>query len=90
MNNDKARICVIRHGYFPQDPRVRKEIKALLEEGYKIDVICLRDKYDQLFDVWQGVKVYRVPLRHQRLGFIHYILSILTFIRAFLKYPSSI
>ncbi len=86
MNRDKIRICIIRHGYFPQDPRVRKEVKALLEQGYKIDVICLRDKYEQLFDVWQGVKVYRVPLSHKRLGFIHYVFEYLNFfIRAFFK-----
>ncbi len=86
MNADEVRICVIRHGYFPQDPRVRKEVCALLEEGYKVDVICLRDKGEQPFEVWHGAKVYRLPVRHQRRGLLHYIFEYLNFfIRALLK-----
>ena len=35
-------ICVVRHGYYPEDVRVFKEIRALYKEGYSVDVICLR------------------------------------------------
>lgn len=86
MGADKVRICVIRHGYFPQDPRVRKEVCALLEEGYEVGVICLRDEGEQPFEVWQGAKVYRLPVRHQRRGPLYYMFEYLNFfIRALFK-----
>lgn len=86
MCNPKIRICVIRHGYFPQDPRVRKEVCALLEEGYEVHVICLRDINERPFELWCGVRIYRLPIRHKRQGLLHYLFEYLGFfILAFLK-----
>lgn len=83
---DRARVCLLRHGYFPEDPRVRKETCALLEEGYEVDVICLRDEGEKPVEVWQGVTIYRLPVRHIRGGIGQYLGEYLNFfLRATVK-----
>ena len=37
------KVCIVRHGFYPYDPRVRKEALAFIDKEYKVDVICLRD-----------------------------------------------
>ncbi len=37
-----ARICIIREGDYPWDPRVRNEVEALVAANHAVDVICLR------------------------------------------------
>jgi len=82
----KKRICVLRHGYYPEDVRVFKEVRALCEAGYSVDVICLKQPSEPIVDLIDGVHVYRLPLRHQRHSVIRYLLeyglsfSLMTFI----------
>lgn len=59
---NKGSICVLRHGYYPQDPRVYKEVRALCDAGYSVDVICLRKPGEKHKEEVDNVKVYR--LRH--------------------------
>ena len=63
-HNTRDRICVIRLGYYPSDARVPKEVRALCETGYEVDVICLRRKGQKTRENVQGAQVYR--LRHER------------------------
>jgi glycosyltransferase involved in cell wall biosynthesis len=79
MLTPKVKVCVVRHGYFPQDPRVRKEVCALREENYQVDVVCLRDHAEPAFEVWQGARVHRLPLRHERRGALNYLFEYLHF-----------
>lgn len=79
MHTHRARICIIRHDYFSRCSRVRKEVCALLEEGYKVDVICLRDEGEKPLELWQGVTIYRLPVRHARRGMGHYVFEYLNF-----------
>jgi len=80
------KICIIRHAYFPDDPRDRKQVFALLEAGFSVDVICLRKKGQDRRENVRGAAVLRIPLVHKRAGilryFIEYALSfiIMTFI----------
>jgi len=67
--------CIIRHAGYPQDPRKVKQATVLLEAGYTVDVICLREKGQKTFEDVQGVQVYRIPLTHKRGGALGYILE---------------
>jgi len=55
------RILVIRQNTFGVDPRVRREVAALLGAGHEIDVICIRVPGER----WRGrngaLTVYRLP-----------------------------
>jgi len=61
------KICVVRHGYSPDDARDRKEILALLEKGHSVDVICLRKKKGQFAREECGdANIIRIPIVHKR------------------------
>jgi glycosyltransferase involved in cell wall biosynthesis len=63
---------VIRHGYFPEDPRVRRAVGTLLDEGYEVDVICLRDDSGADGGTWRGARIHRLPGRRVRRGAARY------------------
>jgi glycosyltransferase involved in cell wall biosynthesis len=47
---------------FPEDTRVKNEAELLVEAGYHVSVITLRQKGQRTSEVVDGVRVYRVPL----------------------------
>jgi glycosyltransferase involved in cell wall biosynthesis len=69
------RVCVVRHGYYPSDPRVYKEVRALAEAGYRVDVICLRMNHEPRREIVNGVHVFRLPLTRDRGSVLRYIAS---------------
>ncbi len=70
---DRKSICMPIYSYYPFDPRVRRAASALLENGYNVDVICLRGRDEKKFDVHNGVNIYRVALQHIRGGYLRYL-----------------
>lgn len=66
-------ICVVRHGYYPDDTRVLREVRTLLESGYSVDVICLKKPGQPYKEIADGVRIYRIPNRHKRSSIVHYI-----------------
>ena len=68
-------ICLIRHAYFPDDPRDRKQALALVEAGHSVDVLCLKKKDQSAFECFKGVRVFRIPLSHKRLGICRYLIE---------------
>jgi glycosyltransferase involved in cell wall biosynthesis len=67
------RIGLLRHAYYPEDPRVRREVEALDEEGYDVDVFCLRRPGEPGFERVGNVEVRRLPMRHRRRGRLFYL-----------------
>ncbi|HMB71433.1 MAG TPA: glycosyltransferase [bacterium] len=69
MSNAR-RVAVVRCAYFPQDPRVHKEVAALVEAGFRVTVLCLRmpdEPLEQTLDgVLSGVRVLRMNRPHRR------------------------
>jgi len=74
MKKVNKRVCVVRHGYYPEGTRIYKEIRALVDSGHEVDVICLsgfgRSGREQI----DGVRVYRMPHAHRRGSKIRYML----------------
>jgi len=66
------KICFVRHAYFPDDPRDRKQAYALVAAGHSVDVICLRKNGQSAFEKVGGVRVVRIPLKHKRAGIFRY------------------
>jgi glycosyltransferase involved in cell wall biosynthesis len=63
---DKGAICILRHSSYPGELNVRREAEALLSDGYRVHVVCLRDKDQAAREDVGGVQVYRLPVRHRR------------------------
>lgn len=71
-------ICLLRHAYFPDDPRERKQVSALIDAGHEVDVICLRREGQTASEQVAGAAVHRLPLRHVRAGVVRYLLEYAT------------
>jgi len=58
---------MVVHARYPVgETRVEREARALLEQGYEVDVVCLRDQGETAADVINGVRVHRLPVRRHR------------------------
>jgi glycosyltransferase involved in cell wall biosynthesis len=77
------RAAVVLFSYYPMDPRPRRAAEALVSEGMKVDLICLREaNTDPKQETVGGVDVRRVPLRRRRGGVFGYLLQYATFLIA--------
>lgn len=66
------RICIIRHYYYPEDPRGRREAEALAAAGHHVDILTLRHPDEPVREVINGVNVRRLPVKHYRGSVFHY------------------
>ena len=39
IGSKKPRILIVANKYYRDDPRLQREVKALIEEGYYVDLI---------------------------------------------------
>jgi hypothetical protein len=60
------RVCIIRQHPYPQDLLVRREAEALRDEGFQVDVICLRLPAAQAEEAVEGVRVHRLAVTQKR------------------------
>ena len=67
-----SRICIIRHYYYPEDPRSRREAEALADAGHHVDILTLRQAGEPVHEVINGVHVRRLPVGHYRGSLFHY------------------
>lgn len=74
-----ARICLIRQGYYPLDPRARYEVAALAAAGHEVFVICQRRRDEAIRERHGSVRVYRVPMRKRRGGRFGYLIEYAAF-----------
>jgi glycosyltransferase involved in cell wall biosynthesis len=75
------RHCMVVHAYYPvREPRVEREARALIDQGYEVDVICLQGDGEPARATEHGVSVYRMPLkRHRGRGLWFQLLEYVTF-----------
>lgn len=64
----RGNILMVVHSYCPADPRVRREAEALVDAGWGVDVLCLRDVGQSSRETVGGVLYLRFPLRRRRGG----------------------
>lgn len=76
---ERPRICVIRQHHYPEDPRVRREVEALVESGYSVDVLCLGRRGDPPRERRGPIEVRRLKLLHRRGGLTRYLFEYSTF-----------
>jgi glycosyltransferase involved in cell wall biosynthesis len=73
-------VAVIAHKDFPGGVRERREIEALIDAGYDVDLICLRQPAQFLTESLDHLHIYRIPLTHKRSGRIRFMLEYGTFL----------
>lgn len=59
--------CMVVHAYYPvREPRVEREVNALIKHGYTVDVICLRQDGEPATETRDGVRIIRLPVKRHR------------------------
>jgi len=69
----KRILMILENGCYPQDSRVYQEAIALSEAGYRTTVICPTGKYRSLYELVEGVHVYRYPRPPEWNGLLGYL-----------------
>ena len=78
------RVAVVRQGEFEIDPRVQREVRALLQAGHEVDVIALRGAGAPRVERDGNLTVRRLPLPRRRGGALAHIADYaLFFVAAF-------
>lgn len=75
----RADVLIIRQHHVPLDPRVRKELYALLDAGYRVDVLCTRGPGEPWYERDTAMRIIRFPLFHRRGGVPGFLLEYLLF-----------
>jgi glycosyltransferase involved in cell wall biosynthesis len=74
------RVAMVTFSSYPDDPRPRRAVDALVGEGASVDLICLGGKDAPRREVQNGINVLRVPLKHDRRGKFEYAYRYAAFI----------
>jgi glycosyltransferase involved in cell wall biosynthesis len=70
----RARVLIVTHSNYEEDPRVRRQAEALAAAGHPVDVLALREPGARAAARIDGVVVHRLPVqRHQGAGIGTYI-----------------
>ncbi len=85
-SGQSPRTLMVVFAAYPQDFRVLREARALVDAGYSVDVLCLKRENQSRNEQVNGVQVYRTPLTLKHKGKIRYIWEYLYFfMNAFFK-----
>jgi glycosyltransferase involved in cell wall biosynthesis len=73
---------MVVHAYYPHgETRVQREAEALVEKGYEVDVLCLRQKGERITENINGAHVFRLPVRrHKGRGILVQFMEYLSFL----------
>jgi len=73
---------MVMYSSYPDDPRPRRAIDALVGEGAKVDLICLGQPSNSKASASDAVRVSCVPIKHKRGGKLGYLLQYGSFLSA--------
>jgi glycosyltransferase involved in cell wall biosynthesis len=62
------------------ETRVQREAEALVDAGFQVDVICMREEGDPARAVHQGVEIHRLPVGFAKASLTRQLLSYLRFL----------
>ena len=74
------RICVIRQLYYDNDPLLRREVAALIDDGFAVDVLCMRGPGQAAVERDGALTIRRLPLAHVRGGIGRYLFEYAAFL----------
>jgi glycosyltransferase involved in cell wall biosynthesis len=75
----RGRIAIVVHAIVPGDPRVRRQSDALVDAGYEVDIICLRQPGEAAEDRDGPIRIVRLPINRTFVGFAGHITEYLAF-----------
>jgi glycosyltransferase involved in cell wall biosynthesis len=76
---ERGRVAIVVHAHVPGDPRIRRQSDALVDAGYEVDIICLRDTDEASDDRDGPLRIVRLPVSRRFVGFAGHIAEYLAF-----------
>jgi glycosyltransferase involved in cell wall biosynthesis len=74
------RVAMVMFSHYPDDPRPRRAVDALVSEGMQVDLICLGNENTPKHEILGGIDVLRIPINHRRGGKFTYAYQYSAFI----------
>jgi glycosyltransferase involved in cell wall biosynthesis len=74
---------MVIYAYYPVDPRTRREVEILRENGAHVHVICLRNNNENKHEKRDSVNVHRIPMKKRKSegkGYLMYFFTYLAFL----------
>ncbi len=80
MRSDRSEkpVLIIAYKHWSTDPRIQREIGALVDNGYMVDYICTRMSSEPKPSM-RGVRIYSFPIHKKRGGVLRYMTEYATF-----------
>ena len=78
----EKRHCMVVFAHYPgSETRVQRQAEALIEQGFQVDVLCLRDHHEPSIELVNGTQVHRLPVTraYGNIGFIKQLIEYLAF-----------
>jgi glycosyltransferase involved in cell wall biosynthesis len=72
-------VAIAVHALFPGDPRVRRQTDALVEAGYEVDIICLRQPGEPAEETNGARRIIRLPVNRSFVGFAGHLAEYVAF-----------
>jgi glycosyltransferase involved in cell wall biosynthesis len=76
------RIGMVVLSSYPADPRPRRAVEALLNEGVYLDLLCSHDDKSPKHERNCNLEIFRIPIRHDRGSKLSYAYEYTAFILA--------
>ncbi|MGZ8513110.1 MAG: glycosyltransferase family 4 protein [Candidatus Limnocylindria bacterium] len=73
------RVAVVVHAIVPGDPRIRRQSDALLEAGYEVDIICLRQEGRPAREIDGRLRIVRLPVDRAFVSFAGHLAEYVAF-----------
>lgn len=73
------RIVMVVHAVVPGDPRIRRQSDALIDAGYEVDVICLRQPGEPAEERDGPMRIVRLPVNRGFVGFAGHMAEYVAF-----------
>ncbi len=74
-----SRVAIVVHAVYPGDPRIRRQSDALLDAGYEVDIICLRQPGETDVESDGALRIVRLPVNRGFIGFAGHIVEYVAF-----------
>lgn len=73
------RVVIVVHAIFPGDPRVRRQSDALIDAGYEVDIVCLRQPGEVGEERDGPLRIVRLPVNRTFVSFAGHIAEYVAF-----------
>jgi glycosyltransferase involved in cell wall biosynthesis len=79
MKKSGFNVCHLLYEEYPRDPRVRRYVNALNDEGMGCVIICSKRKRDSFYEELGPNRIYRIPVSKRRGSFFTTLVEYLLF-----------